>query len=149
MKTTSVTPTDIKKKWVLFDANNQTVGRLASEVARILRGKHKVDFVPHLDCGDNVVIINADKVNFTGRKWAQKFYYHHSGYVGGIKATAARDMLERKPERILEHAIKGMLPHNKLGRKVFNNVKIYAGSEHPHEAQKPVASQPIRLGKEG
>ena len=147
MKTTSVKPTDIKKKWVLFDANNQTVGRLASEVARVLRGKHKVDFVPHLDCGDNVVIINADKINFTGRKWTQKFYYHHSGYIGGIKATAARDLLERKPERILEHAIKGMLPHNKLGRKVFNNVKIYAGSEHPHDAQKPVASKPIRLGK--
>lgn len=149
MKTTSVTPANIKKKWVLFDANGLTVGRLASEVARVLRGKNKVNFVPHLDCGDNVVIINADKVNFTGRKWDQKFYYHHSNYIGGIKQTSARHLHEKHPERILEHAIRGMLPKSKLGRKVFGNVKIYAGTEHPHDAQKPVASAPVRLGKEG
>ena len=147
MKTTSVTPTDIKKKWVLFDAKDQTVGRLASEVARILRGKNKVNFVPHLDCGDNVVIINAEKVIFTGRKWDQKFYYRHSSFIGGIKATSAKQQLQDHPERILEHAIKGMLPHNKLGRKVLGNCKIYAGTEHPHDAQKPVVTAPVRLKK--
>ena len=148
MKTTSVTPTDIKKKWVLIDAANKPVGRVAVEVARILRGKHKPSFVPHLDCGDQVIVINAAKAFFTGRKADQKFYYHHSSYIGGIKATSAKDLLQNKPERVLENAVRGMLPHNKLGRKVFNNVKIYAGSEHPHEAQKPVLAQ-ARLVKEG
>ncbi len=148
MKTTSVKPTDIKKKWVLIDAANKPVGRVAVEVARILRGKHKASFVPHLDCGDQVVVINASKAFFTGRKADQKVYYHHSNYIGGIKATSAKDLLATKPERVLENAVRGMLPHNKLGRKVFHNVKIYAGAEHPHEAQKPVAA-PSRLVKEG
>jgi len=148
MKTTSVTPTDIKKQWVLIDATNQPVGRVAAEVARLLRGKHKANYVPHLDCGDNVIIVNAAKTIFTGRKLEKKFYYHHSSYIGGIKATAAKDLMANKPERVFEHAVRGMLPHNKLGRKVFHNVKIYAGAEHPHEAQKPVAA-PLRLAKEG
>jgi large subunit ribosomal protein L13 len=148
MKTTSVTPTDIKKQWVLIDATNQPVGRVAAEVARLLRGKHKANYVPHLDCGDNVIIVNAAKAIFTGRKLEKKFYYHHSSYIGGIKATAAKDLMANKPERVFEHAVRGMLPHNKLGRKVFHNVKIYAGAEHPHEAQKPVAA-PLRLAKEG
>ena len=148
MKTTSVTPTDIKKKWVLIDAANKPVGRVAVEVARILRGKHKANFVPHLDCGDQVIVINAAKAFFTGRKAEQKFYYHHSNYIGGIKATSAKDLFLNKPERVLENAVRGMLPHNKLGRKVFHNVKIYAGAEHPHEAQKPVLAQ-ARLVKEG
>ncbi len=148
MKTTSITPTDIKKKWVLIDAAHQPVGRIAVEVSRLLRGKHKPSFVPHLDCGDNVVIINASQVVLTGRKLDQKMYYRHSNFIGGIKATSAKDMLATHPERVLEHAVRGMLPHNKLGRKVFNNVKIYAGSEHPHEAQKPTAA-PVRTVKEG
>ena len=148
MKTSSVTPSDIIKSWVLIDAKGQTVGRLATEVARILRGKHKPNYVHHLDCGDNVIIVNAEKVEFTGRKWTDKFYYHHSNYIGGIKATAARDLREKHPERVLEHAIRGMLPKNKLGRKVFHNVKIYAGTEHPHDAQKPGVA-PSRLVKEG
>jgi len=148
MKTTSIKPSDIKKQWVLIDATGQSVGRLASQIAHILRGKHKASFVPHLDNGDNVVVVNASKAVFTGRKLENKFYYHHSGYIGGIKAVVAKDLLANKPERVLEHAVRGMLPHNKLGRKVFHNVKIYAGNEHPHEAQKPVAA-PARLVKEG
>lgn len=148
MKTTSVTPADIKKKWVLIDAAQKPVGRVAVEVSRLLRGKHKANFVPHLDCGDHVVVINAAQMIFTGRKSLQKFYYHHSNYIGGIKATAAKDLLANKPERVLEHAVRGMLPHNKLGRKVFHNMKVYAGQEHPHEAQKPTAA-PLRLAKEG
>jgi large subunit ribosomal protein L13 len=146
MKTTSIKPSDIKKQWVLIDATGQSVGRLASQIAYILRGKHKASFVPHLDNGDNVVVVNASKAVFTGRKLENKFYYHHSSYIGGIKAVVAKDLLANKPERVLEHAVRGMLPHNKLGRKVFHNVKIYAGNEHPHEAQKPVAA-PARLVK--
>lgn len=145
MKTYSVKPTDVKKQWVVVDAAGQTVGRLATEVARVLRGKHKPTFVPHLDTGDNVVVINADKVKFTGNKMKDKFYHHHSGYVGGIKSISAENLLAKKPERILEHAIRGMLPKGPLGRKIGLNLKVYAGSEHPHAAQKPVAMK-SRLG---
>jgi len=145
MKTYSVKPTDVKKQWVVVDAAGQTVGRLATEVARVLRGKHKPTFVPHLDTGDNVVVINADKVKFTGNKMKDKFYHHHTGYVGGIKSISAENLMAKKPERVLEIAIRGMLPKGPLGRKIGLNLKVYAGSEHPHAAQKPVAMKP-RLG---
>lgn len=142
MKTQSVTPSDIKKQWLLVDAKDKSLGRVASEVARLLRGKHKPSFVPHLDCGDNVIVINADKVSLTGKKWDAKFYYRHSNYIGGIKSTVAKDMLDTYPDRLVSIAVKGMLPHNKLGRKVLGNLKVYAGSEHPHDAQKPVSAPP-------
>ena len=148
MKTYSVKPSDIKKQWVVVDAADQTVGRLATEVARVLRGKHKPTFVPHLDTGDFVVVINAEKVKFTGNKMKDKFYHHHTGWIGGIKSISAETMLAKKPEGILEHAIRGMLPKGPLGRKVGLNLKVYAGSEHPHAAQKPVAMQP-RMQKSG
>jgi len=148
MKTYSVKPADIKKQWVVVDAADQTVGRLATEVARVLRGKHKPTFVPHLDTGDFVVVINAEKVKFTGNKMKDKFYHHHTGWIGGIKSISAETMLAKKPERILEHAIRGMLPKGPLGRKVGLNLKVYAGSGHPHAAQKPVAMQP-RMQKSG
>jgi len=144
MKTQSVTPSDIKKQWLVVDAKDKSLGRVASEVARLLRGKHKPTFVPHLDCGDNVIVINAEKVALTGRKWDTKFYHRHTNYIGGIKSTVAKDMLEAYPDRLVNIAVKGMLPHNKLGRKVLGNLKIYVGSEHPHEAQKPVPA-PSRL----
>lgn len=148
MKTYSVKPADIKKSWVIIDAEDKSLGRVASEIARILRGKHKATYVPHLDCGDNVVVLNASKVKLTGNKISQKVYYRHSNFIGGIKATSASDLLAAYPERVIESAVKGMLPHNKLGRRVIKNMKVYAGSEHPHEAQKPV-SAPLRLAKEG
>jgi large subunit ribosomal protein L13 len=148
MKTQSVKPADIKKNWVVVDAANKPLGRVASEISRLLRGKHKPSFVPHLDCGDNVVVVNAKDVTLTGRKWDQKVYYRHTNYVGGLKAAGAREVLANNPERLIESAVKGMLPHNKLGRKVLKNLKVYPGSEHPHEAQKPVQA-PSRIAKEG
>jgi large subunit ribosomal protein L13 len=144
MKTVSIKPSDIKKEWLIVDAANKPVGRVAAEVSRLLRGKHKPSFVCHLDCGDNVIILNAEKVKFTGQKWDDKFYYRHSNYIGGLKSTSARELLDNHPERILTYAVKGMLPRNKLGRKVLKNLKVYAGAEHPHEAQNPVAA-PSRL----
>jgi large subunit ribosomal protein L13 len=149
MKTHSVKQSEILKEWVLVDATNKTVGRLSSEIARVLRGKHKPTYTPHLDCGDFVVVVNAAKVHFTGHKWSDKTYHTHSGYVGGIKTTTATEMLKRKPERILELAIKGMLPKNKLGRKMAKNLKIYADDQHPHEAQKPGELKPRLAGREG
>ncbi len=140
MKTTSITPADIKKKWVTVDASNQTLGRLASQIAMILRGKHKPDFVPHLDCGDFVVVTNAAKIKLTGNKLTEKMYYNHSGYVGGIKALSAGEILENKPERLIEIAVRGMLPKNKLARKIFTNLHVYSGGEHPHQGQKLVAA---------
>ena len=142
MKTCSIKPADIQKKWVTVDATGKSLGRLASEVARVLRGKHKPSFVPHLDCGDNVVVTNASKVNLTGRKWEQKNYYHHSGYIGGIKEISAQDLLAKHPERLVQTAVKGMLPKTKLGRKIYMNLKVYAGEEHNHGAQKPEAMAP-------
>ena len=144
MKTQSVTPSDIKKQWLIVDAKDAPVGRIASEVSRLLRGKHKPNFVPHLDCGDNVIVINAEKLIMTGNKLESKFYYRHSNYIGGLKATLAKDMLAEHPDRIISRAVKGMLPGNKLGRQVLGNLKIYPGTEHPHEAQKPVPA-PARL----
>ena len=139
MKTTkSATPATVEKKWHLIDADGLVVGRLASIVANILRGKHKPSFTPHIDCGDNVVIINAEKVRFTGRKAAQKIYYKHTGYAGGIKSVTAAKVLDgRFPERVLEKAIERMIPRGPLGRQQMRNLRVFAGAEHPHEAQSP------------
>ena len=138
MKTYSARPSDIEKKWVLIDAENMVVGRLAAFIAARLRGKHLPRFTPHMDCGDNVVVINADKVKFTGNKTADKTYYRHTGYPGGIKETTPQKILDGKhPERVLELAVKRMLPRGSLARQQFSNLKIYAGVEHPHVAQAP------------
>ena len=142
MKTCKVTPSDIQKNWVVVDASGQTLGRLASEISRSLRGKNKPNYVPHLDCGDNVIVLNAGKVKLTGRKWDQKTYFHHTGYIGGIKAIGARDLCEKHPERLIESAVKGMLPKTKLGRKLFKNMRVYSGDEHGHKAQNPIEMKP-------
>ena len=139
MKTFVAKPAEVEKKWVLIDAKGLVVGRLASLVAMRLRGKHLPIFTPHVDCGDNVIIINADKVVLTGRKRDQKVYYHHTGYPGGIKERTAKFILEgRFPERIVEKAVERMLPRGPLGRKQLGNLRVYKGSEHPHTAQTPV-----------
>ena len=138
MKTYSAKPADIEKKWILIDAENMVVGRLAAVIATRLRGKHLPTFTPHMDCGDNVVVINADKVKFTGKKLGDKKYYRHTGYPGGIKETTPEKIMEGKfPERVVEMAVKRMLPRGPLGRQQLTNLKVYAGSEHPHEAQSP------------
>lgn len=142
MKTYSVKPTDIKKEWVIVDAAGQTLGRLASEVAGVLRGKHKPTFVPYLDCGDNVIIINAKDVVLTGNKLTKKVYYHHTGYMGGIKGIKAGELLAKKPESLIEIAIKGMLPKTKLGRTMATNFRVYAGSDHTQKAQAPKPMTP-------
>jgi large subunit ribosomal protein L13 len=142
MKMTSVKAADLNKKWYVVDATDLVVGRLASHIAYVLRGKHKANFVPHLDCGDHVVVINADKVKFTGNKWRGKIYNSHTNHMGGIKARMAEDVLKNHPERILETAVRGMLPHTKLGARQIHSLKIYAGSQHPHEAQKPMPLVP-------
>lgn len=138
MKTYSAKPADIRKSWVLIDADGLVLGRLASIVASRLRGKHKPTFTPHMDTGDNVIIVNADKVQLTGRKRANKTYYRHTGYPGGIRSTTAGKILEGKhPERVVVKAVQRMLPGNKLSRKLMTNLRVYAGPEHPHEAQRP------------
>ncbi|HEY0314876.1 MAG TPA: 50S ribosomal protein L13 [Sphingomonas sp.] len=139
MKTTkSATPSTVEKKWHLIDAEGLVVGRLASIVANILRGKHKPSFTPHIDCGDNVIIINADKVRFTGKKLADKIYYKHTGYAGGLKEITAGKILEgRFPERVLEKAVERMIPRGPLGRQQMRNLRIFAGAEHDHAAQNP------------
>ncbi|MBB4304770.1 large subunit ribosomal protein L13 [Rhodobium orientis] len=140
MKTYSAKASEIDKKWILIDAEGAVVGRLAAFVANRLRGKHKATFTPHMDCGDNVIIINADKVVLTGRKYSDKVYYWHTGYPGGIKDRTAREILEgRFPERVVEAAIKRMMPGGPLSRTQLKNLRIYAGAEHPHEAQQPEA----------
>ena len=126
-------------KWYLVDANGAVLGRLASTVAARLRGKHNPLFTPHVDTGDFVIVINADKVILTGKKLIQKRYYHHTGYIGGLKSVTAKDLLEKKPEELVRFAVRGMLPKNKLGRKLFQKLKVYTGNEHPHSAQKPEA----------
>jgi large subunit ribosomal protein L13 len=136
--TQSATPATVEKKWVLIDADGLVVGRVASIIANILRGKHKPSYTPHLDCGDNVVIINADKVKFTGNKAATKVYYKHTGYVGGIKETTpAKILAGRFPERVLEKAIERMVPRGPLGRQQMRNLRVYAGTDHPHVGQNP------------
>jgi len=137
MKTIWTKPKDVQEKWFIIDAENKTLGRVAAKVASIVRGKEKAIFTPHLNFGDKVVIINAEKVHISGRKAQDKMYYQHSGYVGGMKSSNFAKMIVRKPTYPLEQAIKGMLPHGPLGRKCFLNVKIYAGTQHPHVAQKP------------
>ena len=138
MKTFSAKPADIDKRWVVIDAQGLVVGRLAALVATRLRGKHKAAYTPHMDCGDNVIIVNADKVVLTGRKREQKTYYWHTGYPGGIKQRTARQILEgRFPERVVEKAVERMLPRGPLGRKQLKNLRVYAGPTHPHEAQQP------------
>ena len=138
MKTFSATPSDIEKKWILIDADGVVLGRLASQVAKILRGKHKPSFTPHMDCGDNVIIINAEKVKLTGKKLSDKIYYWHTGHPGGIKDRTAGQILDGKhPERVVEKAVERMITRNALGRQQFKNLRVYVGSAHPHEAQQP------------
>ena len=139
MKTTKAAkPAEVEKKWHLIDADGLVVGRLATIVANLLRGKHKPSFTPHVDCGDHVVIVNADKVRFTGKKLADKVYYKHTGYAGGLKETTAGKVLEgRFPERVLEKAVERMIPRGPLGRQQMKNLKVYAGPTHPHQAQQP------------
>lgn len=146
MKTYSIKPADIKKKWVIVDATNQTLGRLASQVAHVLRGKHKPTFTPHLDSGDNVIVINASKVRLTGNKLEDKIYNHHTGYMGGIKAIVASELLQKHPERLIETAVKGMLPKTKLGRQIQGNLRVFAGDQHGQASQKPEAMAPRTKG---
>ena len=138
-KTISANKATVNKKWVLVDADGQTLGRLASKVAKLLRGKYKPEFTPHVDCGDNVIVINAEKINLTGNKWEDKSYLRHTGYPGGQRFTGVKQLLDKHPERIIEKAVKGMLPKTRLGAAVLRNLKVYAGSEHKQEAQQPVA----------
>jgi large subunit ribosomal protein L13 len=138
MKTYVTKPAEIERKWYVVDADGETLGRLASKIAVILRGKHKPIYSPSVDCGDYVIVLNAEKIHVTGRRLDQKVYYRHSGYPGGIKAITLRDQLERYPTRPVELAVKGMLPKNKLGRKMLKRLKVYTGTEHPHQAQEPV-----------
>ena len=137
MRTYSAKPENIEKKWYVVDARGCVLGRLASFVAGRLRGKHKPIFTPHVDTGDHIVVINADQVALTGRKWDQKVYYRHSGYMGGLKSTTAKELLEKRPEDLVMHAVRGMLPKNRLGRKMLKNLRVYAGPDHPHVAQQP------------
>ncbi len=136
-KTVSANKATVNKEWVIFDAKDQVLGRLASVVAMVLREKHKPTYTPHVDCGDNVVIINAEKVRLTGKKWTDKEYFSHSGYPGSQKKTTPEALLAKKPTAVVEKAVKGMLPKNRLGRALFRNLHVYAGTEHPHEAQQP------------
>ncbi|WP_067928071.1 50S ribosomal protein L13 [Alicyclobacillus shizuokensis] len=143
MRTTYMAkPNAVERKWYVIDATGWRVGRLATEIARILRGKHKPEFTPHVDTGDFVIVTNVEKVVFTGHKWQKKLYRRHSGYPGGLKETRAIDMLHTHPERILESAVRGMLPHNSLGRKQFTKLKLYVGPDHPHQAQQPIPWEP-------
>ena len=137
MKTFMASPATIDRKWYVVDATDMTLGRLASEVAKVLRGKNKPIFTPHIDTGDNVIVINAEKIKVTGKKMDQKIYYHHSDYVGGMKEATLREKLAKKPEQVIELAVKGMLPKGPLGRQMFTKLHVYAGSDHKHAAQKP------------
>lgn len=137
IKTYSPKANEIEREWILIDAENQILGRLATQVATLLRGKHKPEFAPHIDVGDFVVVINVDKIRVTGNRLDQKMYYRHSGYPGGLTGITLRKMMEKSPERVIEKAVWGMLPKNRLGRKLLKKLKIYAGPEHPHAAQQP------------
>jgi large subunit ribosomal protein L13 len=137
MKTLSIKKSEISKDWWIADAEDQVLGRFASKIAQILRGKHKPNFTPHMDMGDFVIVVNADKVKVTGKKETDKTYFKHTGYPGGGSETSLADLRRSKPERILENAVKGMLPHNRLGRSIISHLKIYSGTDHPHSAQKP------------
>jgi large subunit ribosomal protein L13 len=136
-KTISANVATVEKAWVVVDAENQIVGRLTSEIAKVLRGKHKASFTPHVDCGDNVIVINAEKIRFTGKKMNAKVYTRHTGYPGGQRFATPREVLAKNPRGVVEAAVKGMLPKNKIGSELFRNLYVYAGSEHPHAAQQP------------
>ncbi|MDA7742353.1 50S ribosomal protein L13 [Francisellaceae bacterium] len=140
MKTFSAKPAEVKREWLLIDAEGKTLGRLATEIATRLKGKHKAEYTPHVDTGDYVIIINADKVTVTGNKFNDKMYYHHTGYIGGIKSVSFKKLIALHPERIIEKAVKGMLPRNPLGRAMYKKLKVYAGTNHPHEAQQPTVT---------
>jgi len=137
MKTFSAKPESVRRDWLLVDADGKTLGRLATEIARRLRGKHKPEYTPHVDTGDYVVVINAEKVRVTGNKMKDKIYHHHTGYIGNLKSLPLEKVLAKTPERVLESAVKGMLPRNPLGRKMLSKLKVYAGPEHGHQAQQP------------
>ena len=136
-KTVSANKATVNKEWVIIDADGMILGRLSSVVAFMLRGKHKTNFTPHVDCGDNVIVINAEKVDLSGAKWSDKMYVRHTGFPGGQRFTTAEAMLKKKPISLVEHAVKGMLPKNRLGSALYRNLHVYAGTVHPHEAQKP------------
>jgi large subunit ribosomal protein L13 len=136
-KTVSANAKTVTKNWVIIDAEDQVLGRLTSKVASMIRGKHKTNFTPHVDCGDNVIVINAAKIKLTGNKWTEKEYVHYTGYPGGQRFATPKEWLKKNPALIIEHAVRGMLPKTKLGRAIFGNLHVYAGTEHPHEAQKP------------
>lgn len=142
MRTTSINPANVKKDWIIVDAAGKTLGRLASQIADVLRGKNKPYFVPYMDCGDFVIVTNADQINMTGDKWNQKNYYNHSQYAGGMKVTNATDMKNTYPDRIVRFAVQGMLPKNKLRKRFLRKLKIYRDANHPHQAQKPNPLQP-------
>jgi large subunit ribosomal protein L13 len=144
MRTWTSRPGDIKREWYVIDAKGQTLGRLATRVATVLRGKHRPQYTPHVDTGDHVIVLNASQVSLTGRKEEQKVYYRHSGYPGGIKSTSIKRMREEHPERIIENAVRGMLPKNPLGRSMFGKLKVYAGDSHPHHAQQPKPLDEVR-----
>lgn len=136
-KTKSANRATVTKEWLIVNADGQQLGRLASKVAKLIRGKHKPDFTPHVDCGDNVIVINAEKIQLSGEKWDQKIYQRYTGYPGGQRERSARELMEKKPEALVEKAVKGMLPKNKLGAALFRNLRVYAGESHGQEAQKP------------
>lgn len=142
MKTFSAKPAEVKRNWYLIDASDKTLGRLATEIAHRLRGKHKPEYTPHVDTGDYIVVVNAEKINVTGNKRTDKIYHHHTGYIGNLKSISFDNLIEKAPERVLETAVKGMLPKNPLGRAMFRKLKVYAGSEHQHAAQQP---QPLDI----
>ena len=140
-KTKSARKEDVVRNWYIVDAENMVLGRMCTEIATVLRGKHKPSYTPHVDCGDNVIVINADKVRLTGKKWDQKVYLTYSGYPGGQKSKTAKELATKKPYAVIENAVKGMLPKNRLGRAMYKKLYVYAGTEHPHAAQKP---QPLK-----
>ena len=137
MKTYSAKPAEVQRDWFLVDATDKTLGRLATEVAARLRGKHKPEYTPHVDTGDYIVIVNAEKIRVTGKKATDKIYHHHTGYPGGLKSISFNKLIDKAPERVIQSAVKGMLPKNPLGRAMFGKLKVYAGGDHPHEAQQP------------
>ena len=139
MTTVSTKPADVRREWFLVDADGKTLGRLASEIAHRLRGKHKPEYTPHVDTGDYIVVVNAEKIHVTGNKLKQKMYYSHTGYIGNLKSITLEKQLQKAPERVIEHAVKGMMPRNKLGRAMFKKLRVYAGPEHQQQSQQPQA----------
>ncbi len=142
MTTVSAKPAEVRRHWYVVDATDKTLGRLASEIARRLRGKHKPIYTPHVDTGDYIVVVNAKNVRVTGNKLQDKFYHHHTGYIGHLKSISLQGLLQKAPERVIQHAVRGMLPHNPLGRAMFKKLRVYAGPEHGHQAQQP---QPLEI----